>query len=86
MLLSEDAQRGSREALEVELRELVDQVNAALDPHEQLQCVVVVKDPWTTDNGLLTPTMKIRRNLIEQRYESKLARWFQTRRLVIWED
>jgi long-subunit acyl-CoA synthetase (AMP-forming) len=47
---------------------------------------VVVKDPWTTDNGFLTPTMKIRRNVIESHYASKVPSWFTTRESVIWED
>jgi long-chain acyl-CoA synthetase len=25
-------------------------------------------DPWTTDNGLITPTMKLRRRQLEQRF------------------
>jgi len=86
LLLSEEARAISRDALRDELGELVNQVNATLDPHEQLKAAVVVKDPWTTDNGLLTPTMKIRRNVIEQRYEPHLPRWFQAQQRVIWED
>ena len=68
----------AREALGLELRELVSQVNSELDPHEQLEFAVVVKEPWTTDNGFLTPTMKIRRSIIEERYEPQIERWFQT--------
>jgi long-chain acyl-CoA synthetase len=91
MLLSEDTKKAlasghAREALGLELRELVSQVNSELDPHEQLEFAVVVKEPWTTDNGFLTPTMKIRRSIIEERYEPQVERWFQTRERVIWED
>ncbi len=86
LLLSEEARAAPREALGDELGELVNQINATLDPHEQLKGAVVVKDPWTTDNGLLTPTMKIRRNVIEQRYEPHLPRWYQAQQRVIWED
>ncbi len=91
LLLSEDARNAlalgaSRESLDGELSDLVSQINATLDPHEQLQYAVVVKEPWTTDNGFLTPTMKIRRSVIEERYEPKLPRWFQAQQRVIWED
>jgi long-subunit acyl-CoA synthetase (AMP-forming) len=92
LLLLSDEARGaiksgaSRDSLDGELSDLVSQVNATLDPHEQLQYAVVVKEPWTTDNGFLTPTMKIKRGVIEERYEPKLRQWFQTRQRVIWED
>jgi long-chain acyl-CoA synthetase len=91
ILLSEDTrkdlERGfPREALGLELRGLMSEVNATLSPHEQLEFAVVVKDPWTTDNGFLTPTMKIRRNVIEERYEPQVERWFEARQRVIWED
>jgi len=91
MMLSEDTRKAlatglPREALGRELSGLVSEVNAGLDPHEQLEFAVVVKEPWTTDNGFLTPTMKIRRSIIERRYEPHVEHWFETRQRVIWED
>ncbi|HMJ51581.1 MAG TPA: AMP-binding protein [Polyangiaceae bacterium] len=91
LMLSEDARQAlatglPREALGRELSGLVSEVNAGLDPHEQLEFAVVVKEAWTTDNGFLTPTMKIRRSIIERRYEPHVEHWFETRQRVIWED
>ena len=90
-LLSEDARKhlregGDRAAIETELGSLMQQVNASLDPHEQLQFITVVKDVWGIDNGFLTPTMKIRRNIIEKHYEPQVERWFETRQPVVWEN
>jgi long-chain acyl-CoA synthetase len=90
VLLSEDTRKylstgGDRNALSTELTALMDQTNAALDPHEQMEFVVVVKEAWTIDNGLLTPTMKIKRNVIEKRYEPRVESWFKARQKVIWE-
>jgi long-chain acyl-CoA synthetase len=33
-----------------------------------VQGVIVVPDEFTTDNGLLTPTLKVRRQAVEDRY------------------
>jgi long-chain acyl-CoA synthetase len=90
VLLSEETRKiiangGDREAIGQELSSLVSQINETLDPHEHMQFAVVVKEPWTVDNGFLTPTMKIRRNVIEKRYEPQIERWFATRQSVIWE-
>jgi long-chain acyl-CoA synthetase len=91
LLLSEDARKqlanaGDRAATASELGLLLDQVNATLDPHEQLEFAVVVKDSWSIDNGMLTPTMKIRRSVIEKRYDPGAERWFKQRQPVIWES
>ena len=74
-----------RAKLEAEFSALLDGVNAGLDPHEQMAFAVVVKDAWTIENGYLTPTMKIRRNVIEQQYEPQVEAWFQEQRKIIWE-
>ena len=47
--------------------------------------VVVVREPWTMENGMLTPTMKIKRNVIEDFYNQKMDDWFSQKRKVVWE-
>ncbi len=85
--LAADAKAPSdRAALEAELSDLVDRTNATLDPHEQMEFAVLVKDPWTIESGFLTPTMKVKRSVIEARYEPKVEGWFKARRKIIWED
>jgi long-chain acyl-CoA synthetase len=55
----------ARGALEASLAAHLAAVNALLDPHERLDCLVVVTQPWTVESGLITPTFKVRRNRIE---------------------
>ncbi|HNI76917.1 MAG TPA: AMP-binding protein, partial [Giesbergeria sp.] len=56
---------GYRSKLEASLQQHLKLINVGLDPHEQLQCIVVVTTPWTVDNDLITPTFKVKRNRIE---------------------
>ncbi len=89
MLNAEAAQRArdaaARSAMEASLAEHLASVNAPLDPHEQLDCLVVVTQPWTVDNGFITPTFKVKRNRIEEVYASKYDGWVASRRKVVWE-
>lgn len=90
VILAEDLRRslakgGDPAPISAEMEALMNSVNATLDPHEQMQCVVVIREPWTIDNGMLTPTMKIRRNVIEKHYEPQVEGWFASRKTVIWE-
>jgi long-subunit acyl-CoA synthetase (AMP-forming) len=60
-------------------------VNAESESHEKVAFMVVVKDPWSMENGMLTPTMKIKRNVIEEFYQQKMDAWFAEKRRVVWE-
>jgi long-chain acyl-CoA synthetase len=75
---------GARGALEQSLGEHLQQINATLDPHEQLECLVVVTEPWTIDNGFITPTFKVKRNRIEEVYAKRFEGWVGARRAVVW--
>ncbi len=89
MLNAEALQRagdpGARRELEASLAAHVASINALLDPHEQLDCVVVVSDAWTVDNDLVTPTLKVKRNRIETVYAAHYERWVAERKPVVWQ-
>jgi long-subunit acyl-CoA synthetase (AMP-forming) len=75
----------SRDALGREFAELLEQVNATLEDHEKLDYAVVVKEQWTMENGFLTPTMKIKRGVIEERYLPLADFWKKAGSRVVWE-
>lgn len=80
------ADAATRAQLERELAMLLEQVNASLEHHEQVEYLVLVKEPWTIESGFLTPTLKIRRSQIEGRYLSRAAQWRELSQPVIWES
>ena len=91
VLLSEEARKQSsdpraRLALETSLRELMDVVNTQLDPHEQVSFVAVVYGPWTVGNDAMTPTLKIKRGVLENRYQGFVDDWNRQSRPVVWES
>ena len=51
---------------------IVEGVNANLARFEKLKRVMIVADEFTPDNGALTPTMKLKRKVIEERYRSQI--------------
>ena len=75
-----------REALRVSLAAHLQAVNAGLDPHEQLDSLIVVSEPWTVDNGFITPTFKVKRNRVEEVYGARYEAWAESRQAVIWAD
>ena len=43
-----------------------------------------VTTPWTVENGFVTPTMKVKRNRIEEVYGAMYERWTGERKRVLW--
>ena len=76
----------ARAELESSLAQHLKAVNAPLDPHERLQCLVVVTTAWTVDNDVITPTFKVKRNRIEDLYATHYARWEASGKPVIWQS
>jgi long-subunit acyl-CoA synthetase (AMP-forming) len=73
-----------RQQVEKEMEALLKDVNAAVSDHEQLHMIVVRREPWSVENGFLTPTMKVRRGRIEKAMEAHVDGWYATGRRVHW--
>ena len=78
------ADAAGRSELEASLGAHLKSINETLDPHEQLDCLVVMVEPWTVDNDLITPTFKVKRNRIEDLFAKNYDKWVGMRRKVIW--
>lgn len=91
VMLSPDATARShsaqgRSAISASLQQHLTTVNAAREPHEKLDCLAVVTTPWTPENGFVTPTLKVRRNRIDDAFSPHFARWLATQAPVVWVD
>ncbi len=73
-----------RAQVQTELERLLDNVNQGLADYEQLRMIVVAKEPWTIENGQLTPTMKIKRSRIEAAVAPQVERWYADGQKVQW--
>ena len=74
-----------RGTIQSELETLIEQVNQDLDPHERMAFLAVVKDQWEIDNGMITPTMKIKRHVIEKTYGPNFQGWADAKAPVVWQ-
>ncbi len=73
-----------RAQVQAELERLLDDVNRTLPDYEHLRTIVVTREPWSIENGFLTPTMKMRRNRIEAAVQPLVERWFAQAHKVVW--
>ena len=61
-------------------------VNSTLDNYERVEKIVITRDPWSVENGILTPTLKIKRNELEMLHMQRYPEWFGRIDTIIWED
>ncbi len=73
-----------RAAVEAEIVACLERVNANLELTERLSFLAVSQEPWTIENGCLTPTLKVRRFALEQRYSSQFQRWEHAGKKILW--
>ncbi|HHQ4443114.1 TPA: AMP-binding protein [Aeromonas veronii] len=83
--LAESAMKGNREEVNARLEAARVRVNDQLESHAKIRGILVVKTPWNIENGVLTPTMKIKRHLLEQKYAHLGERW-PSSQVVVWEE
>ena len=85
IIASEISKQLSKEELVDALKETLKTLNPTLKSYERVQKIVVMKEPWTVENNKLTPTMKIKRNVIEKEFESKFEEWYEAKETIVFE-
>ncbi|GGB15088.1 AMP-binding protein [Agarivorans gilvus] len=79
VVLAGEMKQHSQAQIEASLGRTLDKVNQHLESHAKLSHILVVKQDWNVDNALLTPTLKIRRNQIEQHYSELIHQQFTSK-------
>jgi long-chain acyl-CoA synthetase len=55
---------------------IVDELNATLAPFETIKRLAVVADEWTVEGDELTPSMKLKRRVVEKKYAAQIAEFY----------
>ncbi|MFT7164095.1 MAG: long-chain acyl-CoA synthetase [Flavobacterium sp.] len=83
--LSELGKAKSRASLCAGLIETMNQINPNVEKHEKIEKIIIMKEDWNVDNGLTTPTLKVKRNAIEKIHQPFYKSWFENEDKVIFE-
>lgn len=67
------------------LQETLKQVNSKLVKYEKVSHILVLKDAWTTENDKLTPTLKVKRRVVEKDYAELIQKALQKSQSIVWE-
>ena len=83
--LSELGRAKSKDILSNGLIETVKSINPSLEKHEKIEKVIIMKEDWTVNNNLITPSLKVKRNSIEKIHQPFYKEWFEMNDKVIFE-
>ncbi|WP_329352490.1 AMP-binding protein [Vibrio natriegens] len=85
LVVPHDFPHFDKERYERSTRKVIERMNKELASHEQIKGVLMIKEPWNIENGVLTPTLKIKRHVLEQKYHELGHNWPKGQ-LVLWEE
>ena len=84
--LSELGKMKSKEALKDSMKETLAKANEGIKNDQKVSTIIIAKEAFSVENGLLTPTLKVKRNMMNIVYTNKLLSWHQSSEEVIWEE
>ena len=82
---SEGANSIDKDTLKQKLNNKLESVNKDQVSFRKISTIVIMKEAWTPENGLCTPTLKIKRVKIDEKFMSKYKQWHENSEAVIWE-
>lgn len=85
IVLSAAAKAKTKAAIRKSLSQTLAEINPSLESYERLAKVVILRVDWTIENGLMTPSLKVKRNEIEKIYAEKYSHWYSREEEVLWD-
>ena len=86
LVLSEAGKGSSKSKIKRSLIKVLEVVNKQAMEYQKLKKVIIASEEWTIENEMLTPTLKIKRNLVSQKYEPILKSIYESEEQVSWES
>ena len=86
IILSAAAKAKTLEIVADSLTQSLTTINLSLENYERLAKAVILKSDWTIENGLMTPSLKVKRNEIEKIHSHRYPTWYRETTMIVWEE
>jgi long-chain acyl-CoA synthetase len=74
-----------KEAMIQNFKNQLETLNPILKSYERIHRVILLKEPWTVENNKLTPTLKLKRAIIEKEFHTRIEPWYESKDVVVFE-
>ena len=83
--LSEIGKSTSRDNLSKMFLDKFESINSDLVNYKKISTIVIVKDEWTQENGIVGPTQKLKRGAVDEKYNKNYLSWHESDEKLIFE-
>ena len=83
--LSEIGKKCSNEEISNLLLDRLNEVNSEVVNYKKISTLIVVKEEWTQENGIVGPTQKLKRGKIQDKYSNYYLKWHESDEKIIFE-
>ncbi|MEM6766815.1 MAG: AMP-binding protein [Bacteroidota bacterium] len=73
--LSEGASTKAKEEIVNSLESTRSTVNSSIPNYQRVSKIIVIDEAWSVENGMLTPTLKVKRNVMNDRFRDAMQDW-----------
>jgi long-chain acyl-CoA synthetase len=73
-----------RRELEKCFGRILEETNRKLAPHERLAFLVLEPSKWTIERNFVTPTLKLKRSILEDYYTPMIGKWTSLDAPIVW--
>jgi long-chain acyl-CoA synthetase len=84
IVLSASGKLKSKEEITKGLSASLADINSQVEHYEHLKRAVIMSQEWTIANGLMTPTLKVKRNEVEKIHLPNYPKWYAIDSVVVW--
>lgn len=84
--LSDNASELSDEEVMSDLLNTLETVNQELESYARISNIVVFREVWAEDSGFFTPTLKLKRHIVDATYKKHYETWIRAEHSIIWSE
>lgn len=86
IVLAASGKTKTKSGISTEISEQMNSINTSLEAYERIAKAVIMPQGWTLENGLMTPSLKVKRNEVEKLYINRYAQWYKEKDPVVWSN
>lgn len=64
----------------------LENINSNLVNYKKISTLIIVKDDWSQENGIVGPTQKLKRGAVDEKYNKNYLKWHESDQKLIFED
>ena len=82
--LSEIGQAADKAEVTASFNEMLETINPTMESYNRVKKIIIMSELWSVENDILTPTLKIKRNVLNKRYRDQFDDWYAEADAVLW--